>query len=102
SSVTVHTHARVEIQGVLQENGVRPIAVRNASLYQGARVHPWTPASSGGLVSPLGAPFTSFTRTVLSDTSTQFQVSGAATMPSKADSEAPQGAVQVILGNPNC
>lgn len=102
SSVTVHTHARVEIQGVLQENGVRPIAVRNPSLYQCARVQLWTTDSGGGLVSPLGAPLTSFTRTVLSDTSTQFQVSGAATMPSKADSEAPQVAVQVILGNSNC
>ena len=40
---------------------------------------------------------------MLSDTSTQFQITGAATMPSKTDeSQAPHVAVQVILGNADC
>jgi hypothetical protein len=102
SSVTVHTHARVEIQGVLQENGVRPIAVRNPSLYQCARVQLWTTDAGGNLVAPLGPLFTSYTREVLSDTSTQFRVTGTATMPAKPDGSAPHVAVQVILGNENC
>ena len=105
SSVTAHTHARVEIQGVLQENGVRPIAVRNASLYQCAHAQLWTTNSTGDLVSKLGPEFTSYTRTVLSDTSTQFQISGSATMPAKPNgnpSDAPHVAVQILLGNTNC
>jgi Putative Flp pilus-assembly TadE/G-like len=102
SSVTTHSHARVEIQGVQEENGVRPIAVRNPSLYKCAHVQLWTTDSDGTLAAPLGPLFTSFTRSVLSDTSTQFQVTGTATMPSKGDSESPHVAVQVILGNDNC
>jgi Putative Flp pilus-assembly TadE/G-like len=102
SSVTAHTHARVEIQGVQEENAVRPVAVRNPALYKCAHVQLWTTTSDGKLASPLGPLFTSFTRSVLSDTSTQFQVTGTATMPSKGDSQAPHVAVQVILGNDGC
>ena len=102
SSVTAHAHARVEIQGVLQESGVRPIAVRNDAEYQCAQVQLWTTNSSGGLASKLGLPFTTYSRTVLPNTSTQFQITGTATMPSKTDSEAPHVAVQVLLGNYGC
>ena len=105
SSVTAHTHARVEIQGVLQETAVRPIAVRNDALYQCARAQLWTTDSGGNLNSPLGAPFTSYSRTSLSDTSTQFQITGTASMPGKTDanaSNAPHVAVQILLGNTNC
>jgi Putative Flp pilus-assembly TadE/G-like len=101
-SVTTHSHARVEIQGALEEEAVRPIAVRNPSLYKCAHAQLWTTDAVGNLDGPLGDPFTSFTRTVLSDTSTQFQITGNATMPSKGDSEAPHVAVQIILGNDNC
>jgi hypothetical protein len=101
-SVTTHSHARVEIQGAQEEEAVRPIAVRNPSLYKCAHVQLWTTQPDGTLAAPLGPLFTSFTRTVLSDTSTQFQVTGTATMPSKTDSEAPHVAAQVILGNDNC
>jgi putative Flp pilus-assembly TadE/G-like protein len=102
SSVTAHTHARVEIQGVQEEEGVRPIAVRNPSLYQCAHAQLWTTTSSGTLDSKLGPEFTAFSRTVLDDTSTQFQVTGNATMPTKEDGESPHVAVQVILGNKDC
>jgi hypothetical protein len=102
SSVTAHTHARVEIQGAQEEEAVRPIAVRNPSLYKCAHVQLWTTDAGGALEGPLGPLFTSYTRTVLSDTSTQFQVTGTATMPSKGDSESPHVGVQVILGNDNC
>jgi hypothetical protein len=102
SSVTAHTHARVEIQGVLQENGVRPIAVRNPSLYQCAHVQLWTTNDDGTLNATLGPLFTAYTRTVLSDSSTQFQITGTATMPTKNGSAAPHVAVQIILGNDNC
>jgi Putative Flp pilus-assembly TadE/G-like len=105
SSVNVHTHARVEIQGVLQENGVRPIAVRNPSLYKCAHAQLWTTNGGGSLDEPIGLPFTAFTRTVLSDTSTQFQITGTATMPTKTGSGAsnrPHVAVQIILGNDGC
>lgn len=102
SSVTAHTHARVEIQGVQEENAVRPVAVRNPALYKCAQAQLWTTTSDGKLASALGSPFTSFTRTVLSDTSTQFQISGTATMPSNGDSQAPHVAAQIILGNTGC
>ncbi len=102
SSVTAHTHARVEIQGVQEEEGVRPIAVRNPSLYQCAHAQLWTTTSSGTLDSKLGPEFTAFSRTVLDDTSTQFQITGNATMPAKEDGESPHVAVQVILGNRDC
>jgi hypothetical protein len=62
----------------------------------------WTTKSDGSLNSTLGSPFTSFTRTVLSDSSTQFQIAGSATMPTKNGSDAPHVAVQVILGNTGC
>ncbi|MGE5273338.1 MAG: pilus assembly protein TadG-related protein [Verrucomicrobiota bacterium] len=102
SSVTTHAHARVEIQGVQEEEAVRPIAVRNPSLYQCAHAQLWTTDSNGNLASKLGPEFTSYSRSVLSDTSTQFQITGTATMPSKGDSQAPHVAVQVILGNAGC
>jgi hypothetical protein len=105
NSVTVHAHARVEIQGVQEEAAVRPVAVRNASLYKCAHAQLWTTNSDGTLKSMLGSPFTSFTRTVLSDSSTQFQITGSATMPAKTSSsasKAPHVAVQVILGNTGC
>jgi Flp pilus assembly protein TadG len=104
SSVTAHTHARVEIQGALQENDVRPIAVRDDSQYQCARAQLWTTNSDGSLNS-LMATFNSYTRTTLSDTSTQFQITGSATMPTKSDaaaSNAPHVAVRILLGNTNC
>jgi hypothetical protein len=105
SSVTVHQHARVEIQGVQEEEGVRPISVRNPSLYKCAHAQLWTTNGDGTLNSAVGPQFTSFTRTVLSDTSTQFQITGTATMPAKTGSGAsdpPHLAVQIILGNDNC
>jgi putative Flp pilus-assembly TadE/G-like protein len=102
TSVTLHRQARVEIQGVQEEEGVRPIAVRNPSLYQCAHAQLWTTTPSGTLDSKLGPEFTSYSRTVLDDTSTQFQITGNATMPSKEDAESPHVAVQVILGNKNC
>jgi hypothetical protein len=102
SSVTTHAHARVEIQGAQEEEGVRPIAVRNPSLYECAHAQLWTTDASGKLLATLGAPFTAFTRTVLSDSSTQFQITGTATMPAKGSSDAPHVAVQIILGNDGC
>jgi Putative Flp pilus-assembly TadE/G-like len=102
SSVKVHSHARVEIQGALQEDAVRPIAVRNDALYKCAHAQLWTTNSSGQFDSKLGNEFTSYTRAELSDTSTQFQITGTATMPAKSDGNAPHVAVQILLGNDNC
>jgi len=38
STVTVHTHARVEIQASEEEFGVRPVAIRDDSAYQSAQI----------------------------------------------------------------
>jgi hypothetical protein len=101
-SVTTHAHARVEIQSVQQENAVRPIAVRNDALYQCAHAQLWNTDGNGKLDSKLGGEFTSYTRTELADTSTQFQITGTATMPSKNDSNSPHVGVQILLGNAGC
>jgi Putative Flp pilus-assembly TadE/G-like len=102
SSVKVHTHARVEIQSVLQEDAVRPLAVRNDALYKCAHVQLWTTTGDGHFDSKLGSEFTSYSRTELADTSTQFQITGTATMPMKTDGNAPNVAVQVLLGSEDC
>jgi hypothetical protein len=74
-------------------------------LYQCAQAQLWTTNSDGSLDSQLGSTFTSYTRTTLPDTSTQFQITGTATMPAKSDagaSNAPHVAVRILLGNTNC
>src|SRR5205085_8456863 len=94
SSVTEHTHARVEIQGLKQESGVRPLAVRDDSAYQCAQVHLYR-ANSDGTV---GAEYTPYSPTTLATRSThspdgtdpttytQFTGSGNVTMPTPAQS----------------
>jgi putative Flp pilus-assembly TadE/G-like protein len=80
SSVTVHSHARVEIQGLEQEDDVRPIAVRDDSEYRCGQVQ-LVDTSTGGVVQTVDLP----SRTVAADGSyTQFQNPGgtAVTMPS--------------------
>jgi hypothetical protein len=96
SSVNVHSHSRVEIQGVLQENGVRPIAVRNDALYKCAHARLFATDNSGTFDGTPLAEFTSYSRTELEDTSTQFQITGSATMPDT------NVAVQILLGNEDC
>jgi hypothetical protein len=99
-SVTAHAHARVEIQGVQQENDLRPIAVRDDADYQCAHVQLWTADSSGNpsaLLTTINLP----SRTVLADGSTQFQDpagSGNITLPNPAQNIA----VRILLGNTGC
>jgi hypothetical protein len=103
-SVTIHTHARVEIQGALQEDAVRPVAIRDDSQYKCAQAQLWQTDGNGNFTTKFGSVISLPSRTVLADTSVQFQnPSGASvTMPSKTNSNPPHLAVQILLGNTGC
>jgi hypothetical protein len=99
SSVTVHTHARVEIQAVKQESGLRPIAFGDPALYKCAEAQLWT-ADSSGNTSSLLATVNLPNRTVLPNGDTQFQNpsgSGPITLPTGQNV-----AATLLLGNTGC
>lgn len=87
----INTHARIEIQGLGGETGVRPIAVRNDADYQCGQVILRQANSDGSTGAQIGQPIELPTRTVGIDSTgssyTQFQnPSGApVTMPSPAE-----------------
>src|SRR5205823_4130876 len=65
----------------------------------------WQTDAAGNLTTKFGSPISLPSRTVLADTSVQFQNpggSGNITLPSKSNSDSPHLGVQILLGNTNC
>jgi hypothetical protein len=96
----INSHARVEIQQVQGETGVRPIAVRDDSAYQCAQVILRQAGADGSTGAQIGSPIPLPARTTGTDASgsyTQFQNPDGATvtMPSPAQNIY----VQVALGD---
>lgn len=91
SSVTVHSHARVEVQGALQEPGVRPLAVADTALYKRAYADLYVHGGKSLIATiPLGF------RTVQPDSSTQFTGNGTVSLPNENVD------VRIRLGNDSC
>lgn len=98
-SATIHTHARVEIQALQEEGGVRPIAVRDDSAYLCAQAQLWS-TNTDGTKNALLATIPLPSRTTNPDGSTRFQNpggSGNIAMPAGTNV-----AVTVNLGNAGC
>jgi Putative Flp pilus-assembly TadE/G-like len=91
SSVTAHAHARVEIQAVSQESGVRPLAVVDTGLYKRAYADLY-PHGGGSLIKSVELG----TRSIESDETVLFAGSGDVTF---ADTNVD---VRIRLGNANC